>query len=194
MTNPLALDKHAMRAKIAQAREKAFQAADRHNHVRAACERVCDVLSDHYGTMLKDVVLSGYMPMRSEIDPLPAMSAHIGPVCVPVIVGRGRPLEFHRWSPEVPMMEGAFKARIPQQRDPMHPHALIVPMLAFDTSGYRLGYGGGFYDRTLEALRADGSVFAIGFAFDVQQVARVPVEATDQRLDVIVTPSRALHF
>lgn len=195
MTNPLTLEKQALRAKSAQAREMTLQAAERNNHVLAACKRISDVVSDHYGTMLSDnIVLSGYMPMRSEIDPLPAMSAHAGAVCVPVIVGRGTPLEFHRWSPETPMMEGAFKARIPQHRDPLVPDALIVPMLAFDSLGYRLGYGGGFYDRTLEKLRASGPVFAIGFAFDLQQVPRVPVDEMDQRLDAIVTPTRTLRF
>ena len=69
---------------------------------------------------------------------------------------------------------------------------LIVPLLAFDARGYRLGYGGGFYDRTLEGLRAQGPVTAIGFAFAAQEVAEVPIEATDQRLDVIVTEAGPL--
>lgn len=194
MTDPLWLEKQLLREQSAQSRGIAFQAAERHDQVFTACQRVTDVLGDHYGTWVGDIVLSGYMPMRSEIDPLPAMSAHMGAVCVPVIVGRGKPLEFHRWSPETPMMEGAFKAQIPQHRDPLVPEALIVPMLAFDSLGYRLGYGGGFYDRTLEHLRANGSVLAIGFAFDIQEVPRIPVDAMDQRLDVIVTPTRTFRF
>ena len=194
MTDPLSLEKQLLREQSAQSRGIAFQAAERHDQVFAACQRVTDLLGDHYGTCVGDIVLSGYMPMRSEIDPLPAMSAHMGAVCVPVIVDRGKPLEFHRWSPETPMMEGAFKAQIPQHRDPLVPEALIVPMLAFDSLGYRLGYGGGFYDRTLEHLRANGPVLAIGFAFDVQEVPRIPVDAMDQRLDVIVTPTRTFRF
>jgi 5-formyltetrahydrofolate cyclo-ligase len=69
-----------------------------------------------------------------------------------------------------------------------------VPLLAFDARGYRLGYGGGFYDRTLEGLRARGPVLAIGFAFAAQEVAEVPIDATDQRLDMIVTDAGVRAF
>ena len=74
----------------------------------------------------------------------------------------------------------------------MNPALLIVPMLAFTLSGYRLGYGGGFYDRTLEDLRAKGEVRAIGFAFAAQEDPNLPVEATDQPLDMIVTENGVL--
>ena len=76
---------------------------------------------------------------------------------------------------------------IPEDGDWLVPALVIVPMLAFDARGYRLGYGGGFYDRTLEALRVRGPVTAVGFAYADQQVDAVPIEPTDQRLDLIVT-------
>lgn len=141
-----------------------------------------EVLAGHAGKRL-----SGYMPMRTEIDCLPAMAAHRGPVGVPVITGKGQRLMFRAWSPEAEMVVGEFGAMIPAQGDWIEPEVLIVPLLAFDRRGFRLGYGGGFYDRTLEALRAKGPVVAIGFAFAAQEVAEVPIEATDQRLDLIVT-------
>jgi 5-formyltetrahydrofolate cyclo-ligase len=147
-----------------------------------AAEILADFLADQKGR-----VLSGYMPMRTEIDPLPAMAAHQGPVGVPVIIGKGLPLRFREWSPGARMVEGAFKALIPEDGAWVEPQVLIVPMLAFDARGYRLGYGGGFYDRTLEGLRAKGPVLAVGFAFSAQEVAEVPTDATDQRLDVVVT-------
>lgn len=125
--------------------------------------------------------------MRSEIDPLPAMAAYPGPVCVPVITGKGQPLAFRTWSPEAPMVEGAHGARVPVAGAWLVPEVLIVPLLAFDRAGHRLGYGGGYYDRTLALLRARGVVTAIGFAFAAQEVPGVPVEPTDQRLDLIVT-------
>ncbi|WP_371286182.1 5-formyltetrahydrofolate cyclo-ligase [Albidovulum sp.] len=85
------------------------------------------------------------------------------------------------------MVPGTFGALVPAEGDWIEPEVLIVPLLAFDRRGYRLGYGGGFYDRTLEALRARGPVTAIGFAFAAQEVDEVPIEATDQPLDIVVT-------
>lgn len=147
-----------------------------------AAVRLAEVLAPHAGK-----VLSGYMPMRTEIDPKPAMAGHEGPVCVPVIVGRGQPLRFREWRPGVPLIAGDFGVDIPETGDWLVPEVLVVPLLAFDRKGHRLGYGGGFYDRTLEELRAHGPVTAIGFAFAAQEVAAVPVEGVDQRLDLIVT-------
>jgi 5-formyltetrahydrofolate cyclo-ligase len=147
-----------------------------------------EVLADHAGRRL-----AGYMPMRTEIDPLPAMAAHTGPVAVPVIEGPGLPLRFRAWTADARMVPGAFGALIPEAGGWIDPQVLIVPLLAFDRRGFRLGYGGGFYDRTLEGLRAAGPVIAIGFAFAAQEVAAVPVEPTDQRLDLIVTETGTIR-
>lgn len=147
-----------------------------------AAELLADVLAGHRGK-----ALAGYMPMRTEIDPLPAMAAHDGPVCVPVIIGRAQPLRFHEWTPGCAMVPGEFGALIPAEGAWIEPEVLIVPLLAFDPQGYRLGYGGGFYDRTLQALRARRPTLAVGFAFAAQQVAKVPIDETDQVLDIIVT-------
>ena len=154
-----------------------------------AAEILADVLAGYAGQ-----VLSGYMPMRTEIDPLPAMAAHLGPVGVPVIMGAGVALRFREWSPGCAMMEGDFKALIPVEGAWVVPQVLIVPLLAFDARGYRLGYGGGFYDRTLQGLRAAGPVVAIGFAFAAQEVAMVPIDGFDQRLDMVVTESGVRRF
>jgi 5-formyltetrahydrofolate cyclo-ligase len=153
----------------------------------AAAELLARVLAPFAGQ-----VLAGYMPMRSEIDPLPAMAAHAGPVAVPVILGKGQPLRFREWHPDAEMVAGAFGALIPAAGAWATPRVLIVPLLAFDARGYRLGYGGGFYDRTLAALRAAGPVTAIGFAFAAQQTAQVPTEPTDEKLDLIVTETSVL--
>jgi 5-formyltetrahydrofolate cyclo-ligase len=189
MTDPIALHKKALRAQMAERRAAAFAAPDLGQQVQAACAHIGRVLADSFGAAAQAVVLAAYMPMRSELDPLPAMQAHTGPVCVPVITGPGQALEFHRWHEGAEMMDGPFSARIPRAHDPLVPQALIVPLLAFDRRGYRLGYGGGFYDRTLQSLRAQGRILAMGFAFDVQEAPQVPTDGNDQRLDVIVTPS-----
>ena len=131
--------------------------------------------------------LAGYMPMRTEIDCLPAMAAHRGPVGVPVIAGPAMPLLFHRWHKDARMVPGTFGALIPEGGEAVEPDVLIVPLLAFDRRGFRLGYGGGFYDRTLEGLRARKSILAIGFAYEAQEMDEVPIEPTDQPLDLIVT-------
>jgi 5-formyltetrahydrofolate cyclo-ligase len=135
-------------------------------------------------------VISGYRPIRSEIDPTPLMEAlHAAghQLCVPVIQGKGLPLRFREWRPGAEMVEGAFGALIPADGAWLEPQLLIAPLVAFDAQGGRLGYGGGFYDRTLARLRAKHRTLAIGFAYAAQEVPSVPRDATDQALDAIVT-------
>jgi 5-formyltetrahydrofolate cyclo-ligase len=169
--------KKAARTQGFAARERAFAAGQ-----GQAAEILADFLAVHRGR-----ALAGYMPMRTEIDPLPAMAAHQGVVCVPIIVGAGQALRFREWSPGCAMVAGEFGALIPAEGAWVEPDVLIVPLVGFDSRGYRLGYGGGFYDRTLEGLRAHRPVLAVGFAFAGQEMDTVPIEATDQKLDVIVT-------
>ncbi len=176
MSDLAAVKAEARKAAFA-ARKAAFAAGQ-----GQAAELLADLLAGEGGR-----ILAGYMPMRTEIDPLPAMAAHRGPVGVPVIPGRAMPLRFREWTPGCPLVEGEFGARIPAEGAWLEPEVLIVPLLAFDARGYRLGYGGGFYDRTLARLRARGPVLAVGFAFAAQEVAEVPIDATDQRLDAVVT-------
>lgn len=139
-------------------------------------------------------VVAGYMPIRTEVDPLPVMTALDADnrICVPVIEAEGQPLKFRQWRPGCPMVDGPFGAKVPETGAWLEPDIVIVPLVAFDPDCNRLGYGGGFYDRTLEGLRARGLVRAIGFAYGAQQVARLPLEPTDQVLDAIVTETGTL--
>lgn len=142
----------------------------------------------------RGVPLAGYMPIRSEIDPLPAMeeaSAH-GKVGVPVIQAAGAPLKFSRWEPGCEMKEGPFGAKIPALDVFFEPEVVIVPLVAFDRNGGRLGYGGGFYDRTLERLRSLRPTLAIGFAYAAQAAESLPLEPTDQPLDMVVTENEII--
>lgn len=158
-----------------------------------------ETLAGHLSAVLaghRGVPVAGYMAMRGEADPLAAMeeaSAH-GPVGMPVVGRKGAPLQFRLWEPGTLMTEGAFGALIPKQGDWMEPEILVVPLVAFDARGGRLGYGGGFYDRTLERLRGKGPVLAVGLAFAAQEVAEVPLEPVDQRLDMIVTEEGVRSF
>jgi 5-formyltetrahydrofolate cyclo-ligase len=143
----------------------------------------------------RGVPLAGYMAIRTEIDPLPVMAeaaAH-GPVGVPVIRGRGLPLEFSRWTPGCALRDGPFGARVPEVDDFLEPELLIVPLVAFDRRGGRLGYGGGFYDRTLERLRAKRPTLAVGFAYGAQEAETLPLEPTDQPLDMVVTEREVIR-
>jgi 5-formyltetrahydrofolate cyclo-ligase len=134
--------------------------------------------------------VSFYWPIRTEIDPRPVMEAFAGRrgICLPVTHGRGAALSFRRWTPGAAMETDGFGVSIPAKDDPLTPAVLVVPMLAFDDHGHRLGYGAGHYDRTLESLRAKGPVRAIGLAYAAQREDRpLPSEPTDQPLDAIVT-------
>ncbi|MGB1208553.1 MAG: 5-formyltetrahydrofolate cyclo-ligase [Paracoccaceae bacterium] len=175
-------DKLAAR-KAAFARRKAAHHACAGNTPRAT-EALSQVLADHRGAPV-----AGYMPIRTEIDPRPAMAtaALSGAVGVPVIRAAGQPLVFSRWTPDCALVDGPFGARVPAEERLIVPQVVIVPLVAFSQDGGRLGYGGGFYDRTLEGLRARGPVLAIGFAYAAQQDDGVPLEATDQPLDMIIT-------
>ncbi|HUF44987.1 MAG TPA: 5-formyltetrahydrofolate cyclo-ligase, partial [Aestuariivirgaceae bacterium] len=107
---------------------------------------------------------------------------------LPVVVARGQPLVFRAWAPGNPTVAGIWSIPVPLESAPeLEPDVLIVPMLAFDGEGYRLGYGGGFYDRTLARLRAIKPVVAVGAAFAGQEVAQVPRGPHDEPLDWIVT-------
>ena len=130
--------------------------------------------------------LAGYVAMRAEIDPAPLLARWDGPVCLPVVAGKDRPLIFRSWHPGAPLVPGAFGALVPETGEAVEPEALVVPLVAFTDGGDRLGYGGGFYDRTLERLRALGPVHAVGFAWAAQRVEALPTEFTDQRLDAVI--------
>lgn len=178
--NDLAQVKAAAR-KAAFARRKAAHSAA---HGATSSSILSSVLAGFRG-----VPLAGYMPIRTEINPLPAMAeaaAH-GPVGLPVIQGAGQRLLFSRWEPDMALKNGPFGAKIPAQDAFFEPEILIVPLTAFTRAGGRLGYGGGFYDRSLEYLRAQRSTLAIGFAYAAQETDDLPLELTDQPLDMIIT-------
>lgn len=142
-------------------------------------------------------IVSGYWPLADELDPRPCMDrlARLGhPLALPRVRGRGRPLAFHAWRPGDELFAGPFGVMEPSPDAPVvSPRILLVPLLAFDRQGRRLGYGAGYYDMVLRDLRArDPAPIAIGMAFADQEVEEVPAGPRDQTLDAVAT-ERHLH-
>ena len=143
-------------------------------------------------------VVSGFWPMGAEIDLVPLLTtlSEQGVTCVlPVIKKKDTPLLFREWRPDTEMCAAGFGTKEPPPSSPeRRPTVVLAPLLAFDKEGYRIGYGGGYYDRTLAALRAVESVTVIGVAYAVQEVEAVPRDGYDQPLDWIVTEAGARKF
>jgi 5-formyltetrahydrofolate cyclo-ligase len=153
---------------------------------------------DTLGIDAAGLAIAGYWPMGSEIDVRPLLD-HLhgmGAVCaLPVVAGRETRLVFRRWRPGMTLEGGALGTEHPDAGTPeIVPDVVLTPLLAFDDAGERLGQGGGYYDRTLEALRKGGSVLAMGIAHAAQRVDRLPRSVHDQRLDWIVTEEGAVRF
>ncbi len=151
-----------------------------------------------FGDTLSGMVVSAFLPIRTEIDTRPliaALAAGGATVVLPTIVGDSPDLLFRTWAPGDSLSKGAFGVEEPLASSPERdPQTLVIPLLAFDRAGYRLGYGGGYYDRAIARLRVLHSIRTIGVAYDAQEVVHVPREAHDERLDAIVTPHRNLEL
>ena len=183
--------KRAERAVAAGRREAA--ARDGPEAAQAACARLVELLAPGAGD-----VVAGYLPVRTELDPVPALERAIragAETCVPRVEGKGAPLVFLAWRPGAELQPGAFGVRVPVTEVFRDPTLVIVPLLAWDRSGARLGYGGGFYDRTLQNLRAVGRLrMAVGFAYAGQEIAEVPRDGHDVLLDAVVTEAETLRW
>jgi len=146
--------------------------------------------------LAEPAIISGYYPFGDELDCLPLLTRLIGEghtIGLPV-TRKAQPLIFRAWTPETRMARGALGIpRPPDDAPEVTPVVLLVPLAAFDDRGYRIGYGGGFYDRTLAKLRAAGPVTAVGVAFAEQQIERVPYEPHDEPLDWMLTPDGAFR-
>lgn len=143
-------------------------------------------------------VLAGYWPIGDEADVRPLLDAWTArgfPAALPLVAAKDAPLLFRRWRPGMTLEAGPHKTfHPPASAGEVEPRVLLVPLLAFDGRGGRLGYGGGYYDRTLAALRGAGKqVLAVGVAFAAQEVLDLPMENHDQRLDWLITERGALE-
>ena len=146
----------------------------------------------------RGAVVSGFMPMKSEINPLPLLkrlAAEGAKLALPVVAGRGKPLIMRAWEFGGPLDAGVWGIRQPKADAPeIDPDILIVPLAAFDRSGHRIGYGAGYYDMTITRLRGMKSVVAIGIGFAAQEIPRVPATERDARLDLVLTEREIIDF
>jgi 5-formyltetrahydrofolate cyclo-ligase len=176
----------------AVARRDALPPAERMGAALAIAERGLPV------EVTPGTVVSGFSPLKSEISPLPLLRrlADAGAsLALPVVIGRGQPLVMRAWSFGAPLVSGVWGIREPPADAPeLNPDILIVPLLAFDRRGHRIGYGAGYYDMTIARLRAMKPVTAIGIAFGSQEIAAVPTTPRDARLDLVLTERETIDF
>ena len=175
----------------AEAKRQRAAAAD-----PVACRRLCaclgEAIAERRIVLAPGASVSAYWPKGDEVDLRPAMTALSGqahPIGLPVVTGLGAPLLFRLWAPGDRLVEAGFGLMEPvAERAEVTPEVLLMPLLAFDRRGMRLGYGGGFYDRTLAALYDRGlAPLAVGIAYAGQELPEVPFDSTDRPLDWVVT-------
>jgi len=170
---------------VALARRDALPAAER----AAAAETIA--ARDFPLDIAPGTIVAGFMPMKSEINPLPLMRQLAGAgalLALPVMAGRGRPLILRAFAFGDALAAGVWGIREPMPEAPeVAPDIVIAPLAAFDRTGHRIGYGAGYYDLTIAGLRASKAVIAIGIAFSVQEIASVPATPRDARLDLVLT-------
>jgi 5-formyltetrahydrofolate cyclo-ligase len=143
-------------------------------------------------------IVSGYSPIRSEIDPVPLMrklAAQGAQLALPAVMARGKSLAFRAWSPDDRLLLGPLGILEPSPAAAeLIPDIMLVPLAAFDRLGHRIGYGAGHYDHTLAHLRKVKPIAAIGLAFAAQEIEAVPALAHDVALDYVLTEARVLDF
>ena len=190
LPDPSRSDLKASLRRDALAKRDAIPAAERQAAAEAVAARPFPIAVEP-GT-----VVSGFMPLKSEINPLPLLRklAEAGAkLALPVVAGRGRPLIMRCYAFGQPLNAGVWGIREPKDDAPeVEPDILIVPLAAFDRKGHRIGYGAGYYDMTINRLRALKPVVAIGIAYAAQEVAAVPSTPRDARLDLVLTEREAI--
>jgi 5-formyltetrahydrofolate cyclo-ligase len=189
----LAAEKAALR-RLMRKRRAALAPEARAAASLGAAKRLVAVLAE--AALSRDAAIAGYWPINDELDCRPAMTALLERgyrIALPVAHAKGEPLAFRAWLPGAALEPDAMGILAPLGSvSELAPDLVLVPLLAFDAAGRRLGYGAGFYDRTLVSLRSERQVPAVGLAFDAQEVAQVPAGPEDAPLDAVVTESGVL--
>ena len=190
---PLSVDeqKKTFRVTAKAKRLQAFQAQPQAGaHIAETISGILDIPSQSK--------VSVFWPLAEELDTLPilhALNAAGHQVLLPIMQGSGKPLLFGAWAPGDVLVEAAFKTLEPSPEQPrMTPNIMLCPLLAFDRKGYRMGYGGGFYDRSIAQFKAQGELLTIGIAFAAQEVDAIITGEFDEPLDMIVTEQEVIRI
>jgi 5-formyltetrahydrofolate cyclo-ligase len=180
---PAATSKLDLR-RAALARRTALPSSER----AQAAERIAE---REFPLPVDAAIVAGFMPIKSEINPLPLMrklAAAGARLALPAVAGRGKPLVMRAWAFGAPLTPGVWGIREPEAGAAVvAPDILIVPLLAFDRRGHRIGYGAGYYDLTIVALRSKQATAAVGIAFATQEIVAVPATPRDAALDLVLT-------
>lgn len=193
--SPIAYHKQMLRQKMLRQRQQysGEQRAD-------ASDAIAQHFMDH-PLLAYDAPIAGYRAIRGEVDVMPIfqkVARYRKETCLPKVMSKEAPLAFLRWQLKQPLEKDALGIEQPlADAEEITPQIILIPLLAFDEAGYRLGYGGGFYDRTLMKLRMEtleNPPLAIGVAYDFQEVESLPVESHDVRLDGILTETGVSMF
>ena len=181
----LIAEKKQLRNTAEKRRQFLFQSKGIYASKRLA-ENFCNTWSPAYGS-----IISAFWPFRTELDVRPLINHLFGlgyTIALPEITSKYEPLIFREWNPGQNLIKDNFGVMcLPKTAKIKKPDWLLVPLLAFDKNGFRLGYGGGFYDITLKSLREEKNIFAIGVGFEGQMIERVPYARHDIRLNAVLT-------
>lgn len=182
----------------AQLREQAFARRDALPADERAAAAEAIAARPFPVTITTGMIISGFSPMKTEINPLPLMrkAAQLGArLALPAIAGRGKPLIMRAYAFGDELARGQWGIREPKAEAPeVAPDILIVPLAAFDRAGHRIGYGAGYYDMTINALRAKKKAVAMGIAFAAQEIASIPATDRDARLDFVLTEREVIDL
>jgi 5-formyltetrahydrofolate cyclo-ligase len=174
------------------ARRDAMPADERQRGAEAIAARPFPV------AIVPGTIVSGFMPLKSEINPLPLLrklSDAGAKLALPAIAGRGNPLTMRAYAFGDAFARGQWGIREPQPEQPeVFPDVLIVPLACFDRAGHRIGYGAGYFDKTIRALRARKPVTAVGIAFAAQETEHIPATVFDEPLDLVLTESETIDL
>ncbi len=185
--NTVSLEKNRLRKQLKPLRENITDEEYQTSALKLASASLTGLKLDH------NTIVAGYFPIRRECNCLPLLEKLFRKnitLALPVIRGDELSLHFKQWTPSDQLKIGQLNIPEPDEKATnVTPDILLIPLLAFDKKGCRLGYGKGHYDRTLAELRNSASVIAVGVAYDTQEIPQVPSDQYDQRLDWILTPS-----
>ena len=184
-------DQKAQLRKTLRAKRAEAQAAWSATHPNIAPEDVMRAHVQRARLWSQDAIVGVFLPIRSELDPVAIVSGTASQLALPVMVEKDAPLVFRAWQDGDPLVERAWGIREPAATAPeCVPDVVIVPLLGVDADGYRIGYGGGFYDRTLAKLKAENAdLLSVGLGYDEQKVDSIPRGPYDEPVDAILTPA-----